>query len=62
MLTWLVIIFALALVFGVIKIENLKDWGDKALKFAQDNMAKMQNKSANKASDAENSDKTDSKE
>ncbi len=47
MFTWLVIIFVLALVFGVVKIETLKDWGNKALNIAKDNVNKLQNTAAN---------------
>lgn len=40
MLAWIVIIFALALVFGVIKVEQLKMWGDKAMSFAKEKLNK----------------------
>lgn len=46
MFTWLVIIFVLAIVFGVVKVETLKDWGNKALKFGQDSLKKVQDKAS----------------
>ena len=47
-----VIIFALALVFGVIKVDQLKQWGDKALSFAKKNLNKdLVNKDENPSDD-----------
>lgn len=40
MLTWILIIFALAMVFGIIKIENLKEWYAKAVEIIQANLNK----------------------
>lgn len=40
MLTWLLIIFALALIFGVIKVEQLKQWGEKTVTFIKENLNK----------------------
>lgn len=51
MFTWLVIIFVLALVFGIVKIESLKEWSNKALKMAKDYMDKLQNNTQKSSKD-----------
>ena len=33
MLMWIVIVFALALIFGLIKVDNLKEWWAKLVEF-----------------------------
>ena len=51
MFTWIVIIFVLALVFGIVKIESLKEWSNKALKMAKDYMDKLQNNTQKSSKD-----------
>ncbi|MBQ9235384.1 MAG: hypothetical protein IJ184_02845 [Alphaproteobacteria bacterium] len=45
MLIWLVIIFVLLMIFGVIKVEMLQNWGTKAADFLQENLKRLQEKS-----------------
>lgn len=40
MFVWILIIFALAMIFGVIKVENLKEWWAKALAFVKESIRK----------------------
>ena len=40
MLTWILIIVVLAFVFGVIKVETLKSWKDKAVTFIREGLDK----------------------
>lgn len=42
MLTWILIIFVLALIFGVIKVDMLKSWGDKVVAFIKEGLDKDQ--------------------
>ena len=56
MFTWLLIIFALAVVFGVIKVEQLKEWGNKAVAFVSSYMEKSASAKEKKEEDEKNSD------
>ena len=40
MFVWILIIFALAMIFGVVKVEKLKDWWVKALAFIKESINK----------------------
>lgn len=63
MLMWILIIFALALIFGIIKVENLKEWYAKGLEFVQTNLNKgkseAKNEPVSQEENAQNNDKAE---
>lgn len=59
MLIWILIVFVLAMVFGIVKVENLKEWSAKAVEFVQANLNKNQTEKNKNKENSQDQDKAE---